>query len=57
MVEIILVIVSIFITVWICKRVFRNTIGTTKAYVVRVFVIWVIVAGVISCIANALGII
>lgn len=57
MAEIIIVIVSIFITAWICKRVFRNTIGTTKAYVVRVFVIWVIVAGVISCIANALGII
>lgn len=43
MYALVILIISIIVTVKICKIVNQNTIGTTQAYFVRGFVIWAIV--------------
>lgn len=43
MYALIIMVISIILTVKICKIVNRNTIGTTKAYFVRAIVIWAVI--------------
>lgn len=43
MLEVIMFILSIIITVKICNVINQNTIGTTRAYFKRGFIVWIIV--------------
>lgn len=43
MYALIIMVISIILTVKICKIVNRNTIGTTKTYFVRAIVIWAVI--------------
>ena len=35
--------------------IFRNTIGTSMAYITRTFIVWMIVTGILGAICNSLG--
>ena len=54
-VVIIVLILSIIITSKICSILFRNTIGTSMAYITRTFIVWMIVTGILGAICNSLG--
>lgn len=43
MYALVIMVISIILTVKICKIVNRNTIGTTQAYFVRGIVIWAVI--------------
>ncbi len=43
MYALVILVISIIVTVKICKVINQNTIGTTKAYFVRGIVIWAVV--------------
>jgi len=53
---IIMFILSLFIAVPVCRVLFKNTIGTTAAYLKRVFVVWVISMMIVTGIFQSLGI-
>ena len=55
MIGIVLFIVSVIITVGICRMIFANTIGTVKAYVVYGFFIWMVVMGILAVCAQKMG--
>lgn len=55
MLAIIVFIISVIITKKICGILFRNTIGTTSAYMTRIFVVWMIVMGILAAICNRIG--
>ena len=55
MIGIVLFVVSVIITVGICRMIFANTIGTVKAYVVYGFFIWMVVMGVLALAAQKIG--
>ena len=52
---IILFIISIIITTKICRILFRNTIGTSMAYMTRAFIVWIIVMGMLAALCNYIG--
>lgn len=52
---IVLVVLAIIITSKICGVLFRNTIGTTSAYIWRAFLIFLIVMGILSGLCNKIG--
>lgn len=52
---IVLVILSIIITSKICGALFRNTIGTTSAYMWRALLIFLIVMGILSGLCSKIG--
>ncbi len=54
---IVVLILSIVITVLIGNVAFKNTIGTTGAYVKRYFVIWVITFILLATLVGKLGLI
>ena len=54
---IVLFIISIIITAKICKIIFRNTIGTSMAYMTRAFIVWVFVMGILSALCRYIGLI
>ena len=43
MYAVVIFVLSVVIAAKICKIINRNTIGTTGAYIIRGFVVWVIV--------------
>lgn len=55
--EAIILIISIVITVFICKRINRNTIGTSKAYLKRGVFTWCCVMMVLYLICSKIGLI
>ena len=57
MIGIVLFIVSVIITVGICRMIFANTIGTVKAYVVYGFFIWMVVMGILAVCAQKIGLV
>lgn len=52
---VLVVILSIFLTYKVCKVLFRNTIGTTMAYISRAFIVWMIVTAILSGIGHSIG--
>lgn len=52
---IVLVILSIIITSKICGVLFRNTIGTTSAYMGRALLIFMIVMGLLASLCRYIG--
>lgn len=52
---IVLVVLAIIITSKICGVLFRNTIGTTSAYIWRAFLIFLIVMGILCGLCNKIG--
>ena len=54
---IVILILSVIISNKICKVINRNTIGTITAYLTRAIVVWAMVLGILSAIANGLGLI
>lgn len=52
-----IIILSIVITIAICNKINRNTVGTTMAYIKRAFVVWILVIAALSMLANYLGVI
>ena len=57
MIGIIIFIISIVITAFICKIINQNSIGTTYAYVRRFFLVWLIVIAILCMICGKIGII
>ena len=43
---------SFFVAGWICKKLNRNTIGTTGAYIKRYIIVWFFTALVLVGITN-----
>lgn len=52
---IVLVVLSIIITSKICNVLFRNTIGTTFAYMSRAFIVFIIVLGILGSLCSKIG--
>lgn len=50
-------ILSVFFTSKVCKRINRNTIGTTKAYIFRAWIAFIFVFGAVSFVFAALGLV
>ena len=57
MIGVIIFIVSIIITAFICKIINQNSIGTTYAYIRRFFLVWLIVSAVLAMLSNKIGVI
>lgn len=54
---VVIIILSFVIAFFICRKINRNTIGTTMAYFKRAILVWAIVLAVLAIIANKIGLI
>lgn len=54
---IIILVLSVFLTAKIVKVFYANTIGTTNAYIVRGFLIWLFVLVALMAIFGAIGLV
>lgn len=54
---IIILILSVYLTVKIVKALYANTIGTTRAYIVRGWLIWIFVLVALMAIFGMIGLV
>lgn len=57
MAGIVILVLSLIITVKVCKKINQNTIGTTQAYLKRGFTVYIIVFFILIAIANKMGLV
>lgn len=55
MIGIVVLILSVVITAFICSKINRNTVGTTFAYIRRFFLVWLIVVAILAVIVHKIG--
>ena len=53
--DLIVLVLSIFFTYKVCKKINQNTIGTTRAYIFRAWLVFMFVFCVVSFVFSALG--
>lgn len=55
--DLIVLVLSIFLTYKVCKKINQNTIGTTRAYIFRAWMVFIFVFAAVSFVFSALGLI